>query len=113
MASREHRRIRSKAVYRGVPRRPRASNTGATGATPSSGSLLDNSISIDKVIGQFILPEPLTGRPTACLAVEWPWIVHLQQAESLRLSYGGKVYEAAYTDLVPDIDGTGDVSGSP
>ena len=55
------------------------------------GKLLDNSISIDKVIGQFILPEPLTGRPVgALLAVEWPWIVHVQHAESLRLSYDGK-----------------------
>ena len=74
------------------------------------GKLLDDSISIDKVIGQFILPEPLTGRPDGVLlAVEWPWIVHLLQAESLRLSYGGKVYEAAYTDLVPDTGATGDV----
>ena len=71
--------------------------------------LLDDSISIDKVIGQFILPEPLTSRPDGVLlAVEWPWIVHLQQAESLRLSYGGTVYEAAYTDLIPDIAPTGD-----
>jgi superfamily II DNA or RNA helicase len=72
--------------------------------------LLDNSISIDKVIGQFILPEPLIGRPDGVLlAVEWPWIVHLQQADSMRLSYEGKVYEAAYTDLVADVDATGDV----
>jgi superfamily II DNA or RNA helicase len=74
------------------------------------GKLLDNSISIDKVIGQFILPEPLTGRPGGVLlAVEWPWIVHQLQAESLRLSRGGKIYEAAYTDLVPDTGATGDV----
>jgi superfamily II DNA or RNA helicase len=72
--------------------------------------LLDDSISIDKVIGQFILPEPLTGRPDGVLlAVEWPWIVHQQQADSMRLSYEGKVYEAAYTDLVADTDATGDV----
>ena len=65
--------------------------------------LLDDSISIEKVIGQFILPEPLTGRPDGVLlAVEWPWIVHLLQADSLRLSHDGKTYEAAYTDLVPD-----------
>jgi hypothetical protein len=36
------------------------------------GKLLDNSISIDKVIGQFILPEPLTG-PMACCS---PWNGH-------------------------------------
>lgn len=74
------------------------------------GKLLDSSISIEKVIGQFILPEPLTGRPDGVLlAAEWPWIVHLRQAESLRLSYDGKVYEAAYADLVPDTGATGDV----
>ena len=72
--------------------------------------LLDNSISIEKVIGQFILPEALTGRPDGVLlAVEWPWDVHLMQAESLRLSYDGRIYEAAYTDLVPDTSATGDV----
>jgi superfamily II DNA or RNA helicase len=71
--------------------------------------LLDDSISIDKVIGQFILPEPLTGRPDGVLlAVEWPWIIHVQQAENLRLSHDGKVYEAAYTDLVPDTSPAGD-----
>lgn len=72
--------------------------------------LLDDSISINKVIGQFILPQALKGRPDGVLlAVEWPWMVHLMQAESLRLSYSGKVYEAAYADLVPDTGATGDV----
>jgi superfamily II DNA or RNA helicase len=67
--------------------------------------LLDDTLSIEKVIGKFILPVPLTSRPAgALLAVEWPWNVHLRQAESLRLSHEGKVYEAVSTELVPDND---------
>jgi superfamily II DNA or RNA helicase len=69
--------------------------------------LLDDTISIDKVIGQFILPEHLTGRPSGIvLAVEWPWLIHTMQADSLRLSLQDLVYEAVYTDLVPDTTGT-------
>lgn len=69
--------------------------------------LLDDTISIDKVIGQFILPESLTGRPDGVLlAVEWPWLIHTMQADNLRLSYQDKVYEAVYTDLVPHVDAT-------
>ncbi|WP_327009761.1 DEAD/DEAH box helicase family protein [Dactylosporangium sp. NBC_01737] len=69
--------------------------------------LLDDTISIDKVIGQFILPEPLKGRPDGVLlAVEWPWTVHTMQAESLRLEFGDKAYEAVHTDLIPDTENT-------
>jgi hypothetical protein len=69
--------------------------------------LMDDSISIDKVIGQFILPERLEGRPAGILlAVEWPWTVHTMQADNLRIAYKDKVYEAAYTDLVPHVDAT-------
>ena len=69
--------------------------------------LLDNSISIDKVIGQFILPENLTGRPDGVLlAIEWPWHIHTMQADNVRLSHQDKVYEAVYTDLVPHVDAT-------
>jgi hypothetical protein len=50
--------------------------------------MLDDTISIDKVIGQFILPERLTGRPSGvALAVEWPWQIHTMQADSQRLSF--------------------------
>jgi hypothetical protein len=69
--------------------------------------LLDDTISIDKVIGQFILPESLTRRPDGVLiAAEWPWQIHTMQADSLRLSFQDKVYEAVYTDLVPNTDST-------
>ncbi len=74
------------------------------------GKLLDDTISIDKVIGQFILPEAMNHRPEGVLlAVEWPWSVHAMLAHSLRLSFDGRVFEAAYTDLVPDTGETGDV----
>jgi superfamily II DNA or RNA helicase len=69
--------------------------------------LLDDTISIDKVIGQFILPQSLTGRPDGVLlAAEWPWLIHTMQADSLRLSFQDIVYEAVYTDLVPNTDST-------
>ncbi|WP_328999428.1 DEAD/DEAH box helicase family protein [Kribbella sp. NBC_00709] len=66
--------------------------------------LLDETISIDKVIGQFILPEELTSLPSGVLlAVEWPWLVHTLQADSMRLSHAGSVYQAVFTDLVPEV----------
>jgi superfamily II DNA or RNA helicase len=69
--------------------------------------LLDESISIDKVIGQFILPEQITSRPAGVLlAAEWPWEIHTRRADGIRLSYGGRTYEMAYTDLVPVTDST-------
>jgi superfamily II DNA or RNA helicase len=69
--------------------------------------LLDSTISIDKVIGQFILPERLSGRPEGILlAVEWPWQIHVLQSDQVRLSFQGTVYHAAYTDLVADTEVT-------
>ncbi|MFC7708659.1 DEAD/DEAH box helicase [Micromonospora lupini] len=69
--------------------------------------LVDDTISIDKVIGQFILPERLQGRPAGIvLAVEWPWQIHTMQADNLRLSFQDLTYEAVYTDLVPDTAAT-------
>lgn len=69
--------------------------------------LLDDTISIDKVIGQFILPERLAGRPEGVLlAVEWPWQLHTLQAEHVRLNYQEKIHEAVYTDLIPDTAST-------
>jgi len=72
--------------------------------------LLDDTISIESVIGQFILPQALDDRPAGVLlAVEWPWSVHESAAENVRLSYGERSFEAAYADLVPDTGDTGDV----
>ncbi|WAH97526.1 DEAD/DEAH box helicase [Arthrobacter sp. MMS18-M83] len=65
--------------------------------------LLDDSINIDRVIGQFILPIPLKERPEGVLiALDWPWQIYALRADNLHLSYGGKSHELAYTDLVPD-----------
>ncbi|RKO21849.1 DEAD/DEAH box helicase [Pseudarthrobacter phenanthrenivorans] len=69
--------------------------------------LLDDTISIDKVIGQFILPEPIKERPEGVLlAAEWPWEVHTRRAENIRLVYQDKSCEMAYADLLPNTDST-------
>lgn len=69
--------------------------------------LLDDTISIDKVIGQFILPQPLTARPNGVLlAVEWPWQLHVTGSDLVKLSFGDDTYEAVFTDLVPDVTNT-------
>lgn len=69
--------------------------------------LLDDDISIEQVIGQFILPEPLTARPAGVLlAVEWPWQLHLMQSGHTKLSFQDVVYDAVFTDLVADTDTT-------
>ena len=69
--------------------------------------LLDDTISIEQVIGQFILPEPLTERPEGVLlAAEWPWFVHTLRDESLKLSVGGKTYDLVDVDIVPDTSST-------
>ena len=60
-------------------------------------------MTIEHVIGKFILPQPLTGRPDGVLlGVEWPWELHVQNAETMRLQYDDKTFEAVYCDLVPD-----------
>jgi superfamily II DNA or RNA helicase len=69
--------------------------------------LLDETISIEKVIGQFLLPEDLKERPVGVLlAVEWPWVVHTLQSENLKLTCQDISYELVYTDLVPDTNST-------
>ena len=66
--------------------------------------LLDETINIDKVIGQFILPTTLIERPSGVLlAVEWPWRLHVVGADLVKLSHGEHVYQAVLTDLVPDV----------
>lgn len=66
--------------------------------------LLDDTISIDKVIGQFILPQRLAERPEGVLlAVEWPWQLHTVGSGLVRLAYDGATFDAVFTDLVPDV----------
>ena len=65
--------------------------------------LLDDTISIEQIIGQFILPEELDGRPeSVLLAVEWPWAVRALRADNLSLTLGVNLFAMAYTDLAPD-----------
>jgi hypothetical protein len=65
--------------------------------------LLDETITIEHVIGNFIMPQPLSGRPEGVLlALEWPWELHIQNAEAMRLKYMDRNFEAVYCDLVPD-----------
>lgn len=65
--------------------------------------LLDDTVTIEHVIGNFILPEPLNGRPEGVLlGVEWPWELHTQSAESMKLTYDDKTIEAVNCDLIPD-----------
>lgn len=69
--------------------------------------LLDDTITIEHIIGNFIVPEPLSGRPDGVLlALEWPWELHTQNAESTRLTYQDRIFEAVYCDLVPDTTNT-------
>ncbi|WP_454729185.1 DEAD/DEAH box helicase [Cellulosimicrobium protaetiae] len=65
--------------------------------------LLDDTITIDHVIGQFILPELLKSRPEGVLlGVEWPWELYLHDAEYIRLQVGASIHPATRTDLLPD-----------
>lgn len=65
--------------------------------------LLDETVTIEHVIGNFILPAALKGRPDGVLlGVEWPWELHTQSAEIMRLKHGDKSMEAVYCDLIPD-----------
>jgi len=69
--------------------------------------LLDDTISIEQVIGQFILPEPLTERPEGVLlAAEWPWFVHTLRDERLKLALDDKRYDLVDVDIVPNTDET-------
>lgn len=65
--------------------------------------LLDETVTIEQIIGNFILPEQLKGRPGGVLlGVEWPWELHAQNAETMRLRHADKTVEAVYCDLIPD-----------
>lgn len=69
--------------------------------------LLDQTVTIEHIIGNFIMPQQLSGRPDGVLlAVEWPWAIHLLSAEAVRLRYDSRLFEAVYCDLVPDTSAT-------
>lgn len=65
--------------------------------------LLDETITIENVIGQFILPLRLDEPPSGVLlSVEWPWFMHVQRMERYSLRYQGKTHEAMLTDIMPN-----------
>jgi superfamily II DNA or RNA helicase len=64
--------------------------------------LLDDTISIDDVIRNFLVPEDLDARPKAVLlGVEWPWEVLASSSEQLKLSHSGRPYPMVDVDLRP------------
>ncbi|HKO20073.1 MAG TPA: DEAD/DEAH box helicase family protein [Acidobacteriaceae bacterium] len=64
--------------------------------------LLDDSISIDDVIGNFLVPEEIQTRPSAVLlGIEWPWEIYLQSADRLQLRRGPSSYALVDVDLRP------------
>jgi len=70
--------------------------------------LLDDIISIDQVIGQFLLPQPLTGRPeSVLLGLEWPWAARVVALDYLRLNLNdSNPYPLTAADLVPYSEAT-------
>ena len=78
-------------VESGPTQQPTISRSGATGAMQSARSCWTTN-SHESVIGQFILPEPLTERPTAVLlGLEWPWELHTLGPETVRLDFGSNI----------------------
>jgi superfamily II DNA or RNA helicase len=64
--------------------------------------LLDDSISIDDIIRNFIVPQELSARPAAVLlGVEWPWEVLAASSDQLKLAYDGQRYAMFDVDLRP------------
>lgn len=69
--------------------------------------LLDDTISIEQVIGQFILPQNLSDRPEGVLlAVEWPWAVHTVSEDRFKVVHDEKAYDLVDVDIVPDTTST-------
>ncbi|MBO3752601.1 hypothetical protein J5X84_41670 [Streptosporangiaceae bacterium NEAU-GS5] len=69
--------------------------------------LLDESISIDSIIANFILPEPVQGRPgAAVLALEWPWRLYELMTETLHIEHDGHSYWILDLDLRPANEAT-------
>ncbi|MGW3347902.1 DEAD/DEAH box helicase [Nonomuraea rubra] len=69
--------------------------------------LLDDSISIEDIIANFILPEPIQERPAAAvLSLEWPWNLYDLATETLHLEYDGRRYWILDADLRPDNSST-------
>ncbi len=63
-------------------------------------SLIDESISIDDVIAEFIQPEDLETRPELiALAFDWPWEILTRLSDDLRVEHNGSVCPLVDIDL--------------
>ena len=64
------------------------------------GKLIDSSISIDDIMGSFIVPKVLENRPDLVpLALEWPWQLFLDLSEETRIAQGGDSAPTVDADL--------------
>jgi superfamily II DNA or RNA helicase len=64
------------------------------------GKLIDDTISVDEVIRNFIRPEVVEERPALIpLSLEWPWEIYRSTTEDLRLMLGGAEWPLVDTDL--------------
>jgi superfamily II DNA or RNA helicase len=64
--------------------------------------LLDDTISIDDVIGNFLIPQEISARPEAVLlGAEWPWQAYLVGSERFTLEHGGTQFSLVDVALVP------------
>lgn len=65
------------------------------------GKLIDTSISIDEIMGSFIVPKPLEERPKLVpLALEWPWALFLSLSDEMRIAQGGTSAPTVDADLL-------------
>jgi superfamily II DNA or RNA helicase len=69
--------------------------------------LLDDTITIESIIKDFILPAPLDARPDAVLlGIEWPWRARTVSADYLKASLNGKAYSLVDVELLPTDEAT-------
>ncbi len=67
--------------------------------------LLDDTISIDDVIGNFLLPREIDARPDAVLlGAEWPWEVYSVGPERYSLNHSGNAFNLVDVALTPADD---------
>lgn len=75
------------------------------------GKLIDDGISVDEIMQNFIRPKALEERPPYVpLALEWPWQIFLNMSEELRIEHNGSSWPAIDVELeVSKFDTTGPI----
>jgi hypothetical protein len=62
--------------------------------------VIDEGISLDEIMRNFIRPEPLETRPALVpLALDWPWEVIANLSEEVRIEYSGQSFPLIDVDL--------------